>query len=37
VVVPLAEDPAWARRMVDGAVWRHVVNDRFFGWWQRHA
>jgi hypothetical protein len=35
VVAPLAEDPAWARRMVDGAVWRHVVNERFFQWWQR--
>jgi hypothetical protein len=35
VVEPLAEDRSWARRMVDGAVWRHVVNDRFFRWWQR--
>jgi hypothetical protein len=33
VVEPLSEDPSWARRMVDGAVWRHVVNDRFFAWW----
>jgi len=35
VVEPLAEDPAWARRMVDGALWRHVVDDRFFRWWKR--
>jgi hypothetical protein len=33
VVEPLSEDPSWARRMVDGAVWRHVVNHRFFAWW----
>lgn len=33
VVEPLSEDPSWARRMVDGALWRHVVNDRFFREW----
>jgi hypothetical protein len=38
VVEPLSEDPSWARRMVDGAVWRHVVNHRFFAWWDgRHV
>jgi hypothetical protein len=30
VVAPLAEDPQWASRMVDGAAWRHEVNHRFF-------
>lgn len=30
VVAPLSSDPAWARRMVDGALWRHEVNRRFF-------
>lgn len=33
VVAPLAEDPSLARRIVDGAVWRHVVNQRFFDGW----
>ena len=35
VVEPLATDPSWARRMADGALWRHAVNDRFFRWWQQ--
>lgn len=35
VIAPLSEDPSWARRLVDGAVWRHVVNQRFFDSWQR--
>lgn len=30
VVEPLSEQPGWARRMVEGAVLRHVVNQRFF-------
>lgn len=30
VVEPLSVDPSWARRMADGALWRHTVNDRFF-------
>jgi len=30
VVAPLATDVTWARRMVDGALWRHDVNRRFF-------
>lgn len=37
VVGPLAEDPSWARRMVDGALWRHVVNHRFFQQWHRNG
>lgn len=27
---PLSADREWARRIVDGAVWRHHVNARFF-------
>ena len=34
VVRPLSQDSSWARRMVDGAVWRHVANQRFFDSWQ---
>lgn len=30
VVAPLSTDPEVARRIVDGAVWRHEVNVRFF-------
>jgi len=30
VVAPLAQDPEWARRMVQGARWRHAANHRFF-------
>jgi hypothetical protein len=30
VIRPLAEDPAWAARMVRGARWRSLVNARFF-------
>jgi hypothetical protein len=37
VIEPLSEDPTWARRMVDGALWRHVVNDRFFRQWPHIA
>jgi hypothetical protein len=30
VVTPLASDPEWGRRMVRGARWRALVNERFF-------
>lgn len=34
VVEPLADDPDWARRMADGALWRHDVNQRLFRDWR---
>jgi hypothetical protein len=36
VVEPLSFDETWARRMVDGAIWRHVVNDRFYRYVDQH-
>jgi hypothetical protein len=30
VVTPLAGDPEWGRRIVRGARWRALVNERFF-------
>lgn len=30
VVAPLADDPGWAVRIVQGARWRSIVNRRFF-------